>query len=75
MLASNIKKLRKKHHLSQDQLARKANLSYSSFVKIEQGLTKNLTLETLVKLANVFEITIDELINMENKKEEKKHES
>ncbi len=62
MLASNIKILRKEHHLSQEKLARKADLTYSNVTKIESGKGKNPTLETLVKLANVFEITIDELI-------------
>ena len=62
MLASNIKKLRKKHHLSQEQLAQKAGITYSTLIKIESGSNKNPTLETLTKLANVFKIKIDELV-------------
>ncbi|MCG2713071.1 MAG: helix-turn-helix domain-containing protein [Candidatus Omnitrophica bacterium] len=62
MLASNIKKLRKKHHLSQEQLAQKAGITYSTLIKIESGTNKNPTLETLTKLAGVFKIKIDELV-------------
>ncbi len=62
MLSSNIKKLRKKHHLSQEQLAQKAGITYSTLIKIESGNNKNPTLETLTKLANVFKIKIDELV-------------
>jgi len=62
MLSSNIKELRKEHHLSQEQLAQKAGITYSTLIKIESGLNKNPTLETLTKLANVFKIKIDELV-------------
>ena len=62
MLSSNIKKLRKKHHLSQEQLAQKAGITYSTLIKIESGSNKNPTLETLTKLASVFKIKIDELV-------------
>ena len=62
MLSANIKKLRKKHHLSQEQLAQKAGITYSTLIKIESGSNKNPTLETLTKLANAFKIKIDELV-------------
>ena len=62
MLAQNIKKLRKKHKLSQENLAKKAGITYSTLIKIESGVNKNPTLETLTKLANVFKVTIDELV-------------
>lgn len=62
MLSANIKKLRKRHHLSQEQLAQKAGITYSTLIKIESGSNKNPTLETLTKLATVFKIKIDELV-------------
>ena len=62
MLSVNIKKLRKKHHLSQEELAKKANITYSTLIKIESGNNKNPTLDTLTKLASVFKIKIDELV-------------
>ena len=62
MLSANVKKLRKQHHLSQEELAQKAGITYSTLIKIESGLNKNPTLETLTKLANVFKVKIDELV-------------
>ena len=62
MLSVNVKNLRKKHHLSQEQLAQKAGITYSTLIKIESGLNKNPTLETLTKIANAFKVKIDELV-------------
>jgi transcriptional regulator with XRE-family HTH domain len=62
MLSSNIKKLRKKHNLSQEQLAQKARITYSTLIKIESGLNKNPTLDTLTKLSKVFKLKIDDLV-------------
>jgi len=62
MLSVNVKNLRKKHHLSQEQLAQKAGITYSTLIKIESGLNKNPTLETLTKIASTFKVTIDELV-------------
>ncbi len=62
MLSANIKKLRKKRHLSQEELAKEAGITYSTLIKIESGLNKNPTLETLTKIANAFKIKIDELV-------------
>lgn len=62
MLSANVKKLRKKQHLSQEQLAQKAGITYSTLIKIESGLNKNPTLETLTKIANAFKVKIDELV-------------
>jgi len=62
MLSVNIKKLRKEHHLSQEELAQKAGITYSTLIKIESGLNKNPTLETLTKIATSFKIKIDELV-------------
>ncbi|MBU2102929.1 MAG: helix-turn-helix domain-containing protein [Candidatus Omnitrophica bacterium] len=63
MLSSNIKRLRKQHHLSQEELAKKAGITYSTLIKIESGQNKNPTLETLTKIANTFKIKIDKLVD------------
>lgn len=62
MLAQNIKQLRKKRKLSQEDLAKKAGITYSTLIKIESGANKNPTLETLKKISLAFNKTIDELI-------------
>jgi transcriptional regulator with XRE-family HTH domain len=61
MLSANLKKLRKQKKLSQDKLARLADIPYNTLVKIESGKSNNPTFETLSKLADVFNISIDEL--------------
>lgn len=62
MLAKNIKKLRKQHKLSQEQLAQKAGITYSTLIKLESGANKNPTIETVRRLAETFEVGLDELI-------------
>ena len=47
MLASNIRKLRKLKNISQEKLARLADISYNTVVKIEAGKANNPTFETL----------------------------
>lgn len=61
MLASNIKKLRKQKNLSQDKLARLADIPYNTLVKIEAGKSNNPTFETLSKLADALEVSLDKL--------------
>lgn len=62
MLSKSTKKLRKQNNLSQEQLAQKVGITYSTLIKIESGSNKNPTLETLTKLANVFKVKIDGLV-------------
>ena len=61
-LGKRIKELRSKLDISQDQLAKKANIPFSTLVKIEAGYTPNPSMETLIKIADAFKVTIDELI-------------
>ena len=62
MLSKNIKRLRNKYKLSQEGLAQKAGITYSTLIKIESGANKNPTLETMRKLASVFKVGLDELV-------------
>jgi len=61
-LGSRIKEFRNKTRISQDQLSKKANIPFSTLVKIEAGYTPNPSIKTLIKIADAFGITIDELI-------------
>lgn len=65
MLATNIKKLRKRKKLSQDQLARLADIPYNTLIKIESGRSKNPTFETLSKLADALDVSLDGLTGRE----------
>jgi transcriptional regulator with XRE-family HTH domain len=61
MLAQNIKKLRKQRKLSQEELAKKAGVTYSTLIKLESGANKNPTIRTIQQIAAALEVTLDEL--------------
>jgi len=67
MLAENIKKYRKKLGWSQQKLAEKSGLSYNAITKLEQGVAKHPTIQTVTKLADAFKISLDELVRKEEK--------
>lgn len=64
-LAENLRKLREKKGLSQDRLAKLADVANNTIIKIEQGDNRNPTLETLKKIANALDVSIDKLIKGE----------
>jgi transcriptional regulator with XRE-family HTH domain len=61
-LGKRIKEFRSKLKISQDQLAKKADIPFSTLVKIEAGYTPNPSMETLIKIADAFGIALDELV-------------
>ncbi len=61
-IATNLKKLREAKKLSQEKLARLADVANNTIVKIEAGKNKNPTLETLTKIAKVLNVSVDDLI-------------
>lgn len=67
MLAENIKKNRKKLKLTQEALARKANISYNTIIKLESGGIIDPRMETLKKLASTLNVSIDELVGRKNR--------
>jgi len=62
MLATTIKALRKKHKISQEQLAHKAGITYSTLIKIESGANDNPTIKTMKRIADALEVSLDELV-------------
>ena len=61
-LQTNIRKLREKKKLSQEKLARLADVANNTIIKIESGENQNPTLDTLRKIARALEISIDDLV-------------
>ena len=61
MLSENIKKLRIKKGLAQEKLARLADISTATLVKIESGAAKEPTITTVTKIADALDVSIDEL--------------
>jgi len=62
MLAENIKKFRKKKGLSQDKLAKLADVTHTTLVKLESGANDNPTIKTLHKIAIALNVSVDTLI-------------
>ena len=62
MIGNNLRKLRKRKGLSQEKLARLANISLNTLTKIESGFAQKPTIQTVVKLAKALGISIDELV-------------
>ncbi|OGZ28191.1 MAG: hypothetical protein A2562_01795 [Candidatus Nealsonbacteria bacterium RIFOXYD1_FULL_39_11] len=61
-LANNIKKLREAKGLSQEKLARLADVANNTLIKMESGENQNPTLVTLKKVAKAFGVSVDDLI-------------
>lgn len=57
-----IKKLREKKGLSQEKLARLADVSNNTIVNIESGKQTNPTIETVSKIAKALDTKIEELL-------------
>ena len=62
MYLKNLSRLRKEKSLTQEGLARKAEISYHTLIKLESGGVKNPKIETIVKLASALGASLDELI-------------
>lgn len=68
ILSKNIRKNRQKLGLSQDQLARKANIPYSTYLKIESGYTPNPSIQTIINIAEALNLSVDEVIGFNLKR-------
>ncbi len=61
-IASSLKKIRAEKSYSLEKVARLADLSLNTIVKIENGVNQNPTIDTLSKIAKALEIKVDDLI-------------
>ena len=61
-LSKNLRKLRKQKGLSQDRLAKLADIANNTISKIEQGENINPTLDTLKKLSKALDVSIEKLV-------------
>ena len=61
-ISKNLRKLREAKGLSQEKLARLADVANNTIIKIEAGKNQNPTLETLKKVAQALGVSVDELI-------------
>ena len=61
-IGMNMKKYRKKLGISQDVLSKKANLAFHTIAKIEVGSTTDPRIETVKKIADALNVTLDDLM-------------
>ena len=61
-IASNVKKIRAEKSYSLEKVARLADVSLSTVVKIEDGTNQNPTIDTVRRIAKAFEISVDDLL-------------
>jgi len=68
MLAENLKKLRLKKGWTQQELSHRAGLSHNSISKIEQGVSLKPEIQTMIKIADALDVSLDELVGRKEKK-------
>jgi len=61
-IGENIKRLRTKQGLSQDDLARKAELKYSTLAKIEGDFVTKPGVQMIAKIAKVLGVSMEDLL-------------
>ena len=61
-IGQNILKYRKEKGWSQDAVAKKADIPFTTLTKIENGTTKNPSIDTLIYIAKALEIKVDDLL-------------
>lgn len=67
IFSENIKKQRKRNHMTQEDLAEKSDLSISYIKQIESAKDyKNITLTTMLKLSKALDTSINELFYKTN---------
>jgi len=61
-IGDKIKVWRKKKELTQDALAKKADIPYTTLAKIESEVIENPSLQTITKIAKGLGVSLDDLV-------------
>lgn len=61
-IGDKIQQIRKRQKLTQDELARKSDLPYTTLTKIETNVITKPSIQTVVKIAKGLDLTLDELL-------------
>ena len=59
--STNMRELRKKHELTQTELAQKLHLSRTAISNYEKGKMQP-SIETIIQISEIFNISIDKLL-------------
>ncbi|MFH1193963.1 MAG: helix-turn-helix transcriptional regulator, partial [bacterium] len=62
IISENIKKMRAKLGLTQDDLAKKADIKYTTLMKVESGTVNKPSVQTMDKIARALGVSIENLI-------------
>ena len=62
MFLKNLIELRKQNGWTQERLAIESGISYNTLIKLERNGIKNPKIETVIKLADALEVSLDELV-------------
>ena len=68
--AKNLKKYRKMKNISQEKLGKSLNYGSTAIANYESGRNEP-SLDSLIKIAEVLDVTIDDLLGMKRKTGEK----
>lgn len=61
-IGENIKKYRAKLGLTQDDLAKKADVKYTTLTKVESGVVNKPSVQTMAKIAKALDTNIENLL-------------
>ena len=61
-ISENIKRLRAKLDMTQDDLAKKADIKYTTLMKVESGTVNKPSVQTMAKIAKALGVSIEDLI-------------
>ena len=61
-MKTKLKELRKLNNLSMDKLGKEINMSSGEISDIENGKKNDTRISTLIKIADYFNVSLDELI-------------
>jgi len=61
-ISENIKRLRNKLGLTQDDLAKEADIKYTTLMKVESGTVNKPSVQTMAKIAKALNVSIEDLL-------------
>ncbi|CUB53150.1 HTH-type transcriptional regulator ImmR [Bacillus subtilis] len=70
-IGNTIKKLRIEKKLSQQSLAEKLNMNRVNISNYERGIITNIPSDVLIRLSEIFEVSIDSLLGKGSESEKK----
>jgi DNA-binding XRE family transcriptional regulator len=62
IISENIKKMRANLGLTQDDLAKKADIKYTTLMKVESSTVNKPSVQTMTKIAKALSVHIEDLI-------------